>query len=243
VTTVENLEWSEFLRTWAWEQGEHVTLIGPTGAGKTTLALEILPRRSWVVALATKRVDKTMSKLVRSQGWRKITAWPPGPLGLRRKLHVVLWPRIETVDDVPQQRYVIATALSDIFTSGSWCVFADEVLYLTETLGLGKMMGLLLTQGRSLGVSFVGASQRPRNIPKTMLSMSTHVFLWGTSDPEDLRFLSGFGRLNSSHVRAEVGSLGEHEVLYVCTRGMGRLVRTQVSSRRSAQDARSHLGG
>src|SRR2546423_5303392 len=55
-------------------QGQHVTIIGPNGLGKTTLALRVADARSYVIFLATKRRDPLYDELVREWGYRRVTS-------------------------------------------------------------------------------------------------------------------------------------------------------------------------
>lgn len=70
--------WSTFMQRMDWRQGEHVTLVGATGGGKTTTAIQLLPMRDWVVTFATKPADDTLDQLVAS-GYKRVPTWPPGP--------------------------------------------------------------------------------------------------------------------------------------------------------------------
>ena len=54
---IEPLEWSTEFLPWfqtAWQPGQHVALIAPTGAGKTTFAGGLLNLRRYVLALDAK---------------------------------------------------------------------------------------------------------------------------------------------------------------------------------------------
>src|SRR5260370_37426165 len=57
----------------AWQPGDHIALIGPTGEGKTTFAVGILGLRKWVFALDPKGEDTTLSK----SGYLRIKSLPP----------------------------------------------------------------------------------------------------------------------------------------------------------------------
>lgn len=189
--------------------------MGPTGQGKTTLALDLLPLRDWSVILATKPRDSTLDRLRRDAGYVRVASWPPPRDGTNR---VLLWPRWRGPLDTGRQAVAIRTALLSIFGEGSWCVFADDVQYLTDRLRLGPVLTDLWLQARALNVSLVAATQRPRHVPLVMWSQSTHLFLWGTGDDDDLRRLGGFGGLSSKRIRATVAALPKHDVLYVNTR-------------------------
>lgn len=234
----EHVPWATF-RPWfrgQWRQGEHVSLIGPTGSGKTTLALELLDRRDFVCVLGTKPKDPTLDRLVKHKGYQLRRQWlertrrrplggPPEPAEVkmsdgttRRRAHVVLWPEFRVAADKAHQRDVFDLALGDMFAAGSWCVFADEVFYLCRELGLEQHLTTMWTQGRSLGVTLVGGTQRPAFVPLYMYDQATHLFLWGDNDETNLRRVGGLGGLSAASVRAIVAGLPQHSVLYVNTR-------------------------
>lgn len=213
--SIVRVPWPEFRARLRWAQGEHVGLVGPTGQGKTTLALDLLGLRGWSVILATKPRDRTLAGLERTGGYHRISAWPPPN---DRTPRVLLWPRWRSPADTPRQAAAIHHALTSIFGEEAWCVFADDVQYLTDRLRLGSVLTDLWLQARALRVSVVAATQRPRHVPLVMWSQSSHLFLWGTNDDEDLRRLSGFGGLSSKRIRTTVAGLARHDVLYINTR-------------------------
>lgn len=217
--------WEQFYDRFDWRQGEHVALVGPTGRGKTTLALSILPKRSWAVIIGTKPKDDTLSGL-RKFGWHRIPEWPPPA----RRNRVILWPKWKGDGDSANQARVIREAIDKVFHQHAWCVFMDDTQYLTDHLGLGRMLRMMWLQGRSINVSTVAATQRPVWVPREMWSQSTHHFIWGTQDEQDLKALGGFGGMNAGIIRRWVANLGEHEVLYLNTRN-GTMLRTQAPRR------------
>lgn len=223
VTLPPFVPWDEVDERLDWRQGEHVTLVGPTGCGKTTLAIGLLERRGWVTVLGTKPRDRTMDRLVR-EGYKRVESWPP-PSHYRR---VILWPRKRRMEDRYVQGERIREALGAIYRAGAWCVFADELEYLTapEYLGLGAELREMWQQGRAMGVSIVGATQRPRHVPLAAYSQATHLFLWRSSDEGDLKRLSELNGADTRTVKATLPQLAKHEVLYVNTRD-GDLWRTR----------------
>lgn len=224
VAGVPVIPWADHLASLDWRQGEHVALVGPTGQGKTTLALQLLERRKWTVVLATKPKDKTLKGLV-SKGYVIIRKWPPPTIETRR---VVLWPKWVSPADDRSQRSALHLALMSIFKAGSWCVFADDTQYLSEHLGLKRDLNAMWLNARSIGVSLMAATQRPVWVPREMWANSTHLYIWGTRNADDLRSLGSIAGLDPKRMREVVGSLPEYHALYINLRRPADLIVTKV---------------
>lgn len=182
------VSWRTFRRRFAWAPGEHVTIIGQTGSGKSELARRLVRDRRFAVVLGTKPVDSTLEGFKRD-GFRRIGRWPPAS----NINQVLLWPRIRTVEDLDRQRDVMRHALESIFVEGAWTVYVDELPYFVGRLQLSDMLELYWLQGRSLSVSLVVATQRPANVPLLAFSQATHIFLARTTDDRDLARLREIG--------------------------------------------------
>lgn len=210
----QRVAWADFLDAFDWRQGEHVSLIGPTGGGKTTLALEILPRRAHVAVLGTKPRDPTLDRL-RGDGYRVIREWPPE----WNQNRVILWPRMRRIpDDIANQQTQFDNMLRRVFAEEGWCVYVDELHYLCDVLRLQKHLAVYWQQGRSIGLSLVASAQRPASIPLAAYSQATHLFFWRTNDDRDLKRIGGIGGLSSKEIAATVAALPRHDVLYVNSR-------------------------
>ena len=214
MASVPTIGWRAFVRRFAWQSGEHVTILGHTGSGKSELARRLLSGRRWVVVLGTKPRDVTLDRYV-DDGYDRISRWPPEP----HVTKAILWPRIIDRSDLAGLAPLFADALDDIFVQGAWTVGIDELHYAAGRLGLEPHLSDLWEQGRSLGVSVLAATQRPANVPLLAYSSATHLFLARTTDDRDLaRLVEIGGGTDKQLLRDTVRKLPRFAYVYVNTR-------------------------
>jgi hypothetical protein len=213
--------WEEFVNVkdrtgiFQWNQGQHVAMIGPTGRGKTTLSLSVLPLRKYIVALATKPRDETLEKFGKQYGFKRYKEWPEiSPDISPRRL---LWPDARSLYSAPLQQVHFRRALNQIYSEGNWCVYVDELWYIIHHLKLEFEVRTYLQQARSNGISFVATTQRPAFVPLEVYDQSTHLFFWRDSDEVNLKRISGISWLSASRIRSLISRLEEHQVLYINT--------------------------
>lgn len=159
-----------------WNPGDHLSLIGETGSGKTTLAVYLLKQRRFVVALRTKMDDVQfqMEAVVKSH------------LAMRNlRLN-----RIELRPDrlpVDRRRAELFNAYRMAGKQGGWTIYTDETWFVEHRLGLTLEIEDLLTQGRSQDMrplTMVLSAQRPARISRFVLSQATHVIAWSVEPRE-----------------------------------------------------------
>lgn len=221
---VPRTPWDVFLRDeLQWNAGEHFALIGPTGQGKTTMLLNLLPLHPYVVVFATKPRDTTMDALI-GTGYLRMERWRSlDPRDFPRR---VVWPDATRLNSVANQRDVFHDAFGSIYREGGWTLALDETWYVANTLKLGGDIKLYLLQARALGISLVCATQRPAMIPLEVYDQSTHLMFWRDNDETNLKRISGISYRSAVLIRTVVSNLDRHQVLYVNTR-TGRMLRTR----------------
>lgn len=200
-------------------QGDHVTILGPTKCGKTTLALDVVEIRDYVIGIFTKPTDPILDTLA-GRGWRTT-----GKLDIKVQDGEVVDKKVAfhpvyasgTIRErAARQAAAVQRAFDYVSAAGKWAVFVDEGVWATEHLGLGKELSSFWYQGRTAEISLILLAQRPAWIPRAAYSQAEHVFFFHTADREDQkRFADLGGGVDVDVVRALVAGLDRHEFLYV----------------------------
>lgn len=222
------VRWQNFLEVFEWEQGQHITLVGRTKSGKTSLVRRLLPIRDYTVVLATKRKDSSLYDPLRREGFR---LQEDLDLDWKKTPKIIFRPRMRTPNraGLEEQKEGFEQALIEIFNVGNWCVYADEVRYLTDNLKLAGVFDVLWLQGRSLGISLVVSTQRPVSIPLLAFDQADHIFCWRQTLKDDIDRISEFSGIYGSTVKYALPRLPEHEALYI-NPVTGQLLRTNIRS-------------
>jgi len=213
--------WDEFIEyDFDWDQGQHVTLIGTTGQGKTTLELELIQQRGHVLFLSTKSQDETQEELVPlgfkiAPSVKEISLdvskkWVVNPGGMKKG---------ETVSQMKdRQRPIYREAISMAYHQGKWCLVVDEGRYICDYLGLKDEVTLAYLQGRSYKLSVIMGTQRPRFVPLETFDQATHLFFWRDNDLGNIDRISELAGLRRLQVKDIVPKLEQHQFLYCNTR-------------------------
>lgn len=214
--TIARIEWVDLYTRLErgkkrWKRGEHLSIIGPTGSGKTYLGLHLLPMRSYVAVLENKMADDTITRYAKENDYEIIKEWPPSSWRDR----CIVWPSYKQPGDEYKQRRVFVAAIGTIFSERIWTVFIDEVSYFTHTLKMEPYLKALWEQGRSIKISFMAATQRPKAVPMHMYDQPTHLFFFRFRDENDLKRIGGIGYLDRKEIQQEVAHLEKHEFLYI----------------------------
>lgn len=190
------LAWEAFAAMFAraQRQGEHVAIVGQTGSGKTVLGLELAKivgnrrtargRPASVVILASKPRDDRL----RALGWPVIRSWPPS----YGQEHAIVWPKARTPSTAMRDlRRVFGPLLDTIYHEGGQTVVIDEAADFEDALPNGMGLAGTLTRywrtGRSLKLTLIAGTQRPRRVSVSMWTEPSWVFAFHIDDRDDLK--------------------------------------------------------
>lgn len=232
------VRWDKFIAEWEWRAGEHVTLIAPTGAGKTVLARNLLKRApvlpgndgAFVVVLGIKNRDRELYPAFQRDGYELVRKFDPVPDEDVRSAHVLFAPLSEKDDATAERREKsrkFAAALNGVRRAGGWVAMADDIAYMSDQLQLRSEFEELWIIGRSEDVSVVALSQEPVNIPVMAYGMATHLFLFKNPDLVRAKRMAELTGMNREIAEHTILRLPDHEFLYI-NKSSGRMLRSKV---------------
>lgn len=206
-----------------WKPGEHVTIIAPTGVGKTHLALTIADLSRYVLVLATKRKDPLVADLA-ARGYL-VTPSVEGVLWTETEPvtpKVVVWPQFSDKIGAKQRMTLQASAIRDVLDwadkTGGWTIVSDETMWLTDSLQLERELNAVWHQGRTQGLSLIALAQRPSRVPRLAFSQATYLFIGKYTDKRDIDTLREISSVIPREVvEAGIASLSKerHEFLFL----------------------------
>lgn len=230
-TDPQVIAWPQFavMFSRAHKQGENVAIVGPTGSGKTQLGLglcEIIGARQGadrrptrVVILNFKPRDDTLTRLqVKGKAtgeWKTIKSWPPS----YGEEHVVVWPRSSSASQgARRHRAVFLPLIDTIYAEGGQTVYIPEAAYFERNppsgLGMGGTMEQLWSTSRSLKLTVISDTQRPRQVTRLMWSEPAWLMVFHIDDEDDLKRVAEMSGRKGDVWRI-VPKLGGHEFLCI----------------------------
>lgn len=216
---------AQFAREWL--QDEHISVIGPTGTGKSALVVDLTKIRKYRIYVITKPADEKLEAALVRQHYVKVPAFPKAPPeDVDRYL---LWPPGSGGLDRPsmqRQQVVLRDAFTKVFQGpngglpGRWCIVLDEARYVADPayLGLRREINQILIQGRSIRLSMVLCFQRPSWVPPEAYDQASHLFIAMDNDKRNVQRFREIGGVDGEVVAATVQGLGLYEWCHVDTR-------------------------
>ena len=198
---VLSLDWETEFLPWFqenWKPGEHVSIVAPTGAGKTTSAAGILDScRRFVLALDPKGGDSTLSTL----GYERLSKWP-GIKEMNKKLEAneeeglpsryIIGGMSRTEEEEENLKKTMRDTLTDAWSMGGWTCYADELQLLTDPrmMNLKQPVDRMLIAARDRGLSFVSSYQSPSWVSPQAARQASWVAVSYTRDDETVSRLA-----------------------------------------------------
>lgn len=239
--TLRHFDRDEFLaERWAYENGQHVTILGPTGSGKTYLGYQLLQqsateqRRAQVLVMKPR--DPTALRWGKTLGLRTVRDWPETARVFRSRRHVGwnVWPEHDRdpdeMDDVLYN--VFRAAMVDSYRSKEpRIIFGDEIAGLADLAPdpkrgevrkrkvLEATLKAIYMRGRSMDTGLWGASQRPAEVPQLAYGGASHLLLFRDPDKRARLRYDEIGGVDPGLVREETNALPPHHALYIRREG------------------------
>lgn len=215
----------EFLHNrWVYKPGEHLSAIGQTRWGKTTLLQQLIDVTATpklpATAMVLKPRDATVTRFIREQGFKKIRSWPPPPrIAWEDKPRgFVLWP-VQKPKDIATDEYTMATAfhsyLTDTYRKGNRIVFADELYSLCSDLDLADEINALYMRGGAMGAGVWAAVQSPVGVPRHAYSAAEHIFICRDPDRDRQKRAAEIGGVDPAEILFNLQKIQKYEWLYV----------------------------
>jgi hypothetical protein len=223
VSELELVPREDFLRSrFPWRPGEHVTVMAPTGWGKTHLLYQLVAEVATptvpAIMLVVKPRDETVEKFRTRLGWKKTGRYPRPALPFRAKWSgLVVWPKHTfdpDIDDTVIHR-VLRRAILHSYKAGNHIVVVDEAYSIGKEHKLDREMVTILSKGRSMRTALFGGSQKPTHIPLWFYSQAEHLFIGNDPDKRARQRFGEIGGIDPKLVENEVMGLTRHTFLYI----------------------------
>ena len=160
------------------QEGEHTTILGTTGSGKSTLGAWIVSKSPFHLRphfVIDFKYEEIFARLNRAREIGTHETLPNAP-GL-----YILRPRPDQLDEVEDW-------LRRLWEHGTAGLYIDEGYLMPDRAWFKN----LLAQGRALGISVVTTSQRPVDIPRSVFTEATHVAVFRLNDKKDMQRVAEF---------------------------------------------------
>jgi energy-coupling factor transporter ATP-binding protein EcfA2 len=215
----------EFVKqVWSHSPGEHVTIIGRTGSGKSTLGYQLLgaahSRRHPAAVILSKPKDLTTNKAARKYGLKFTSRWPAPRSFFQTNppFSHVLRPRFTYDDDKDRFEHteVFKGLLKDTYQRGHRTVYAPDLYGLLERQpDLESHFVTAWLNWRSNDADLWVDSQKATHIPLLAFNQPTHMFLFRETDKKGRERFDQFGGFDSKLVERANMALRPHEALYI----------------------------
>lgn len=205
-----------------YSSGQHLTALGPTQRGKTTLALQLLSvcvnpeRKGIILAGKPQGRDGTMEKAPELLNMRRISEWPPEPNYRDRKRNGwVLRPLGKAgdpnVEDERLQKEFRKALQAAYRSKKDIIILVDETAHVYDYLKLKREYEAPLMRGAPV-VAVWSLIQRGRNISYHAYNAPEHIFIFFDPDARNREIYSQFGGVDPVWIQYLAENLKTEEI-------------------------------
>lgn len=229
---------------WDYRSGDHTTIIGSSGSGKTWLAFRLLKRAATperkVLAMVLKPQDPTVDKFARELRYPVVKSYPPSRtrqwLLRREPAGYVVWPQPPDSYDPDEYEQELAQVFNGTYhhayshkirrRSVPYIMFADETAELADLeeerhgprgkkiIRVSRWINAVHARGRSLGVGQWSCTQRPVGL-NLKAYQAQHIFLAQEPDARNRKRFEEIGGYDSGLIAATTRRLPKYHWLYL----------------------------
>lgn len=173
--------------------GEHDTIIGSTGAGKTTMVKSaVLPRRRrFIICDSKARVDGTSIDFTEPAfvkcNVKTAVKFSAGDKNFRLRIPIASGDEgFDQIEELSEQ--LLAKGGHHTY------VYLDEVTDFSDAFSIGPRLEGLIRKGRGYKISVGVGSQKPKGVNGWFADNSAHFYLFGMKPADQVRFVRNTGR-------------------------------------------------
>lgn len=213
--SVRRVPWNEhhatMVQDWTLEETPHVSIISPTGNGKTVLITQgLMPalRDEQVIFFDVKGWDGEINGVQ----MRRIKRYPTRvERNFRNREPMSHWYLFRATDNVETERII-----NRAYSEGGFTLIFDEERAITDrhpSLGLAATVEMARLRGRGR-VSVIGSTQAPRFVSSSFYEQASHMYIGRIEDRRARKRLQEIGG-NTDVIEDVVSQLGRYEFLYI----------------------------
>lgn len=219
---IEVVPRKEFLKEWGYQGGQHLTMLGPTQRGKTTLAIQLLgsviSHELPCVIFAGKPPgrDKTMAAAAEKLNLRIVEEWPPAPnFGDKKRNGFVLRPR-QTLTNIDRDNANLReqyrkALIANYSSTKSVITVLDEAHHVQNDLKLLKEYEAPLMRGAPINAVW-SLIQRGRYMSYQAYAAPEHIFMFYDPDKSNRERYSEIGGIDPRQVEYILSTLKTYTV-------------------------------
>ena len=222
---------------WTYRPGEHLTILGSSGSGKTELLNGLLARSATPqlqsLYLMLKPHDSTMDKFIREHGHKVVQRFPEGRRLMwweRKPPGYVVWPHgtasVDPDEDEERMAWTFIRAMHHAYNHTHrkrpvpYIVVADEGVELdelatesTRKIRVARWTNALHARGRSMGTGMWTGTQRPAGLNLKAYNGAIHLFLAREDDERNRKRFGEIGGFDPRLISATAAQLPDFHFL------------------------------